>query len=54
MIVRELIELLDQYPDDMQVFVLTSEIRAIHSKDLHIPEVTMYDMDNIPEILVIS
>lgn len=46
MTVRDLIELLDQYPDDMQVFVLT--------KNLHTPEVTMYDMDNIPEILVIS
>lgn len=46
MTIRELIEILDDYPDDMQVLVLT--------KNLHDPEVTMYDMDNIPEIVVIS
>lgn len=46
MTIRDLIELLDQYPYDMLVLVL--------AKGLHIPEVTMYVMDNIPEILVIS
>jgi hypothetical protein len=46
MTIAELIELLDQYPNDAQVFVSTS--------DLHSPEVAEYDLDDLPSIVVIS
>lgn len=46
MTVEELMEILEQYPSAMQVFIMT--------KDLHTPDVSMYDMDDLPEILVIS
>ena len=46
MTVEELMEILEQYPSAMQVFVLT--------KDLHNPEIAEYDLGDIPEILVIS
>jgi hypothetical protein len=46
MTILELIDLLEEYPGDTQVFV--------HTTDLHTPEVAEYSMDDIPSILVIS
>ncbi len=46
MTVEELIAILEEYPSATQVFVMV--------KDLRTPDVSMYDMDDLPEILVIS
>lgn len=46
MTVRELIDILEDYDGDIQVFTIRP--------DMHDPEVTLYDMDNIPNIVVIS